>query len=259
MFTPQDAAKGEQEKELATAAAEGRASYDRWQVRKEGERFWASGVTTAIRDAAGTLQGFAKVCRDLTERKLVEERMRSANEELERRVAERTAELVTYQRQLRSLVAELGRTEVRERRRLATELHDNLAQLLAACKMRVSSIHAAVRNNKRVAAEAEMVKEFLGEGIAYTRTLMSDFRPEVLDDHDLAAAVRWVARRMERHGLKVRVEDDGQPKPLDDDVLGAAVRVRAGTAVQRREARRHARRHRHVGAERPGRTRHGRR
>jgi signal transduction histidine kinase len=60
----------------------------------------------------------------------------------------------------------------------------------------------------------------LGEAIEYTRTLMTDLRPDVLDEHDLAAAVEWVAQRMQRHGLKVTVEDDGKPKPLHEDVLG---------------------------------------
>jgi hypothetical protein len=73
LFTPEDRAAGEHEKELATAVAEGRASDDRWQVRRGGERFWASGVTTPLRDADGTLRGFVKVCRDLTERRQMEE------------------------------------------------------------------------------------------------------------------------------------------------------------------------------------------
>ena len=219
LFTPEDRAGGEHEKELATAAREGRASDDRWQVRKDGVRFWASGVTTPLH-ADGRLSGFTKICRDDSARKQFEEQLRSANDVLERRVGERTASLTDYQRQLRSLVGELGRTEVRERRRLASDLHDNLAQLLAVCKMRVSSIQSSARAGTRVAKEAEAVKEFLGEGIAYTRTLMADLRPEAFNEHDLAAAVEWAARRMERHGLTVRVEDDGLPKPLDEDTLG---------------------------------------
>jgi len=72
LFTPEDIQAGEHARELATALAEGRASDDRWQVRKGGVRFWASGVTHAIRDAEGALRGYAKVCRDLTEWKQVE-------------------------------------------------------------------------------------------------------------------------------------------------------------------------------------------
>jgi PAS domain S-box-containing protein len=66
LFTPEDRAQGEPARELNTARVEGRASDDRWQLRKDGTRFWASGVTTALHDEAGNPRGFTKVCRDLT-------------------------------------------------------------------------------------------------------------------------------------------------------------------------------------------------
>jgi len=82
LFTPEDRAAGEAAKELATAVSEGRASDDRWQMRRGGERFFASGITTSLRDADGVLQGFVKVCRDLTkERKIEEQRERLFEQE----------------------------------------------------------------------------------------------------------------------------------------------------------------------------------
>jgi PAS domain S-box-containing protein len=72
-FTPEDLERGEDRKELATAADEGRAEDERWHVRKDGTRFWASGVVTPVRDGAGALLGFIKVMRDMTERKRLEE------------------------------------------------------------------------------------------------------------------------------------------------------------------------------------------
>lgn len=64
-------------KELETAATVGRAEDERWHVRRDGSRFWASGVVTPVRDANGKLIGFSKVMRDMTERnKLTEERDR---------------------------------------------------------------------------------------------------------------------------------------------------------------------------------------
>jgi PAS domain S-box-containing protein len=72
-FTPEDLARGAHEKELAKASAEGRAEDERWHVRRDGTRFWASGVVTPVRDQAGTLLGFTKVMRDITERKRLEE------------------------------------------------------------------------------------------------------------------------------------------------------------------------------------------
>jgi len=76
-FTTEDRSKGVPEKELGTAATSGRSEDERWHVRKDGSRFWASGVVTSVRDQTGKLIGFSKVMRDMTERnKLTEERDR---------------------------------------------------------------------------------------------------------------------------------------------------------------------------------------
>ncbi|HEX8324891.1 MAG TPA: PAS domain S-box protein [Tepidisphaeraceae bacterium] len=91
LFTPEDRAQGVDEQELAVAAAEGRASDDRWQLRKGGERFFASGMTTPLRTGEGELRGFVKICRDLTEpHKIQEQRERLLEQErLARLEAER--------------------------------------------------------------------------------------------------------------------------------------------------------------------------
>ncbi|HKG61863.1 MAG TPA: PAS domain S-box protein [Pyrinomonadaceae bacterium] len=76
-FTLEDRAKGIPSKELATAAMLGRAEDERWHVRRDGSRFWASGIVTPVRDQTGKLIGFSKVMRDMTERnKLTQERDR---------------------------------------------------------------------------------------------------------------------------------------------------------------------------------------
>lgn len=69
-------------KELEFAEAEGRFEDEGWRVRKDGSRFWASVVITALRDSSGVLVGFGKVTRDLTERRKWEEQTRLLNEEL---------------------------------------------------------------------------------------------------------------------------------------------------------------------------------
>lgn len=79
-FTPEDRAKGDVEKEAETARTEGRAENERWHVKKDGSRFWGSGVMTLLRDEHGEPQGFAKVMRDLTERKQAEEALRQSEE-----------------------------------------------------------------------------------------------------------------------------------------------------------------------------------
>jgi len=80
LFTPEDLASGKPEREMATALAAGRAEDQSWRLRKDGSRFWANVVITALRDHDGRLLGFAKVTRDLTERRRVEEALRQSEE-----------------------------------------------------------------------------------------------------------------------------------------------------------------------------------
>jgi two-component system CheB/CheR fusion protein len=76
LFTREDIEAGQPEKELHKAAATGRVSDERWQVRKNGSRLWVTGVATALRDEDGRLRGFAKVMRDNTLRRWQDEALR---------------------------------------------------------------------------------------------------------------------------------------------------------------------------------------
>ena len=79
-YTPEDLEKGIPGIALATARDEGRFEAEGWRVRKDGTRFWANVVIDAIRDPAGELVGFAKITRDLTERRAAEEELRKSEE-----------------------------------------------------------------------------------------------------------------------------------------------------------------------------------
>jgi PAS domain S-box-containing protein len=78
LFTPEDQAGGIPEQELATAAAKGRSSDERWHRRNDGSRFFASGVLAPIYDLENRLRGFTKIARDMTGRKQAEEAVREA-------------------------------------------------------------------------------------------------------------------------------------------------------------------------------------
>jgi PAS domain S-box-containing protein len=80
LFTPEDIKGGAPQRELRMAEQDGRAVDERWHLRKDGSRFWASGFVRPIRDDGGGLRGFAKVARDITERKRVEEALRQSEE-----------------------------------------------------------------------------------------------------------------------------------------------------------------------------------
>src|SRR4051794_40935508 len=81
IFTPEDRASGADAQEIATAESTGCAEDERWHVRQDGTRFWASGVMTA-HHRGGRLEGFSKVLRDLTARKLADDRLRASEEQL---------------------------------------------------------------------------------------------------------------------------------------------------------------------------------
>ena len=79
-YPPEAIATGWPQEELRRAAADGRFEDEGWRLRKDGSRFWANVVITALREADGTLAGFAKITRDLTERRLHEEKLRESEE-----------------------------------------------------------------------------------------------------------------------------------------------------------------------------------
>ena len=81
-YPPEDRDAGRPEKLLQQAEAEGRVEDTGWRLRKDGSRFWASVVITALRGEDGALVGFAKVTRDLTERRKAEEALRQSEERL---------------------------------------------------------------------------------------------------------------------------------------------------------------------------------
>ncbi|MGH9754374.1 MAG: PAS domain S-box protein, partial [Blastocatellia bacterium] len=75
-FRPEDVDSGKPQRVLEIAAAEGRYEESGWQVHRDGSRFWASGVVAATRDDRGRLQGFTVITRDVTERKMMEDKIR---------------------------------------------------------------------------------------------------------------------------------------------------------------------------------------
>lgn len=88
IFTPEDRTQGAPEAEMATALREGRAEDERWHLRRDGTRFWASGLMMPLRDAdgEGEPRGFLKIMRDQTDKKRAEDRAELLAGELHHRV-----------------------------------------------------------------------------------------------------------------------------------------------------------------------------
>jgi PAS domain S-box-containing protein len=107
-YEKQDVLNKEPQRELEAAAMEGRVEDEGWRVRKDGTRFWANVVITALHDEKGKLRGFAKVTRDITDRRKTEEMLREQAAQLERRVQERTLDLEKANRMKDEFIATLS-------------------------------------------------------------------------------------------------------------------------------------------------------
>ena len=81
-YTPDDRKAGLPNRSLSIAAATGKFEAEAWRVRKDGSLFWANVVIDAIRDETGNLVGFAKITRDITERRNAQEALERAHQQL---------------------------------------------------------------------------------------------------------------------------------------------------------------------------------
>jgi PAS domain S-box-containing protein len=107
-FEKADVANKKPQRELEIASIEGRVEDEGWRVRKDGTRFWANAVITALHDDKGKLRGFAKVTRDMTGRRKAEDLLRDQAAQLEKRVQERTMELEKANRMKDEFIATLS-------------------------------------------------------------------------------------------------------------------------------------------------------
>jgi PAS domain S-box-containing protein len=149
--------------------------------------------------------------RDVTERRRMEE-------ELDRRVAARTRELVLSQNKLRALASQLSLAEQRVRKEVATELHDYLAQLLIVLRMKLFKAGQQAKDATLTGLlhEADRV---LDESIMYTRSLMADLTPPILQ-FGLVMSLKWLADKFRRHNVTVEVRAEPIHMDLTEDQIG---------------------------------------
>ncbi len=154
-----------------------------------------------------------------------EEALRLANEQLEQRVRERTTELILLledleksRNDLRKLASELVMAEERERKKISVLLHDEVAQALAATKMRLDLLRSVPGNDEFRAAVSE-AQELLGQSIRQTRALMTDISNPVLYDMGLQVAVEALAEEVNaRQGIAVSCSFGGRLRNLGQDM-----------------------------------------
>ena len=137
---------------------------------------------------------------DITERKQAEEK------------------LLIYQEKLQSLASELSLVEERERRSIATDLHDQIGQTLSVIKMRCFELRDNLKDSNLI-RQVDEIRELVKQTIQDTRSLTFELSPPVLYELGLVAAIDWLAEQFQlKHSLKCTVETDKKPKPLSQDI-----------------------------------------
>jgi PAS domain S-box-containing protein len=205
--------------ELRRATADGRIEDEGWRVRKDGTLFWANVVITALRDESGTLRGFAKVTRDLTERKESEEKARRLlQEEAARKAAEASAQ--------QALRAQQQERQQRE------QLHVTLSSIGDA--VIVTDANGVVTFVNPVAAELtgwepgaaagqplERVFHIINEE---TRQLVENPVSKVLHQGTVVGLANHTLL-VGRDGREIAIDDSGSPIRGEDGKIGGVVLV----------------------------------
>jgi PAS domain S-box-containing protein len=171
-----------------------------------GELRYAMNSVTALRNDAGNVEFLLCEGMDITELKQSQLRLKHFAEDLERQVNVRTAELVETQDRLRALATELNLAEQRERKRLATELHDHLQQTLVLGKFKVGHAKRLLQGLPECLDVLKQFDEVFTDALSYTRTLVAELSPPVLREHGLPAGLRWLAEYMKKHGMTVHID-----------------------------------------------------
>lgn len=166
-------------------------------------------------------------CRDISDLKRSEEKLRALNQTLERRVAERTAELERRAAQLQHLAMELSDAEDRERRKIAAILHDDFQQQLAYIRMEL--VMLSKRNvDENIGKKLDFLEGLIGDCIERSRNLSYEINPPALNRNGLLKALGALVRDMEsEYGLEVALSarPDAEPESLTlASILYRAVR-----------------------------------
>ncbi len=187
-------------------------------LRPDGTEVPIADSAAPIRDREQRLIGVVLVFRNILERKQAELQLQRWNVELEARVRERTTELVNSQERLRALASQLNLTEQRERRRLAGNLHDYLAQLLALMRIKLGQTMQRLGDNEPEAnSSLSEMDILLQQCLQYARTLMAQLSPSVLHDLGLIPAIHWLAEQMMQQGLTVDIHRLTEEHPSFDE------------------------------------------
>ena len=183
---------------LEAAAREGRFETEGWRLRKDGSKFWADVIITAIRGTAGNLIGFGKVTRDFTDRMLANKALHDSRSRLQE-----------SEKSLRELSLHLLRTQDEERRRIGRELHDSLGQNLSFMKMKLDSLKSLTGGGKIDDIQQHLAEfgRIVEDSVTEVRTISYLLYPPMLEELGLKSAMSWyVDGFTKRSGIETTLE-----------------------------------------------------
>jgi PAS domain S-box-containing protein len=168
-------------------------------VRKDGGIVWIQENIQSVCGESGAYQFVQGTIQDITERKQAER------------------DLLASREALRALASELSAAEERERRRIASDLHDRLGQALAVLRMKFGAL-TATTDKKESAQLIDEIRDLLEKAVDDTSTLTFDLSPPILYELGVEAAIEWAGEQLcGEHHLVFQFSDDGRYKPLDED------------------------------------------
>jgi PAS domain S-box-containing protein len=169
-------------------------------LHRDGQIVWCHVTLSILRGPRGEPQYAILMAEDVTQRKWAEEEIR------------------INQEQLQSLASQLSLTEERERRQLATDLHDHIGQALAVSKIKLGVLQKTVASED-LARHLGEVRDLIEGMIRDTRSLTFELSTPVLYELGFEAAVEWFAKHIRtQHGIKVEVQNDASPIPMSDEI-----------------------------------------
>ncbi len=165
-------------------------------IHREFREVWGSLSASVVRDVKGQPQFVIAMVEDITTKHQAEEK------------------IVNYQKQLQSLTSELSLIEERERRRLASNLHDHVGQVLTLIGIKIDELYNTV-SVTTCGPLIEEISSLIKQTIKCIRSLIFELSPPILYDLGLEEAIEWLAEHfVKEYGLKIQVNKDEQLKPL---------------------------------------------
>ncbi|HTY08224.1 MAG TPA: ATP-binding protein [Candidatus Edwardsbacteria bacterium] len=192
-----------------------------------------------LKEERALIDSLAQILRSYFLRQLYEQQLLSANKRLGLQVSRRTADLLKanehlkqeisqrrgkdrkiqhYQQQLRALASDLSLAEEKERRVIATGLHDRIGQALAVIKLKFLELHCN-RMRCQFQENIDEIRVLLDQAIGDTRNLTFEISPPILYELGLVPALQWLAENFQQHHhLLVNLSVWGNQPPLSDDI-----------------------------------------